>query len=279
MERIEFNLPSIGIGTWKINEKEIMASILKEAVEIGYSLIDTAASYSNEMIIGKSVAELGISRQKLILSDKVWRTNYGYEGAIAACHKSIKKLKTDYLDLYLIHWPATPMEYENWEEINAETWRGLETLYKQGDVRAIGVSNFKPVHLESLFKTASVCPFVNQIEYHPGMLQPDVTDYCLEKGIMIEASSPLGSGLISNNEILKKCAEDESISIAELCLAFCGLQNVTAIPRTTKQERLRSNYCAIDIPLKESTIQQIKELPYIGGLGLNSEEVIDFAKL
>lgn len=127
----------IGIDAWKINDKELMQTLLKKGFEMGYRLIDTAAFYSNEMMIGKAVWSLGLPRRELTLQDKVWRTNYGYDATIEACRKSIKKLKTDYLDIYLIHWPASLVEYKNWKEINAETWRVMEIVLDDATVKKL----------------------------------------------------------------------------------------------------------------------------------------------
>ncbi|MDE7017523.1 MAG: aldo/keto reductase, partial [Lachnospiraceae bacterium] len=162
-------IPQIGLGTWQITDKEMMEALLGNAYQAGYRLIDTAAAYSNEMAIGQALQKLGIARKEWILSDKVWNTYRGYDNVRKACEKSLKKLKTDYLDLYLIHWPASPKLYPDWTAINADTWRGMESLYQEGKVRAIGVCNFKAHHLMELQKTAEIMPMVNQLEAHPGM--------------------------------------------------------------------------------------------------------------
>lgn len=279
MKQEKVKIPAIGLGTWKINDATLMEELLKNAYEDGYRLIDTAASYSNEMIIGKAIQKLGIPREELLLSDKVWKTNYGYEETIQACRKSLKKLKTDYLDIYLIHWPAAAAEYENWKEINAETWRGMEELYKQGLVKMIGVSNFKPYQMEALRDTAEIMPMINQIELHPGMVQAETVGYCEEKHIAVEASSPLGNGRFLENEILKKYAAVEGITPAQMCLAYGHQKGITVLPKTTSAERLKENIRALDIRLSGETMEKIEALPYIGGLGLDSDEVFDYAKL
>ena len=136
-------IPQIGLGTWQINDREQLRNIVATAFEYGYRLIDAAAAYSNEMALGRALQELALPREELFISDKVWNTNRGYEAVQAACKKSLKKLKTDYIDLYLIHWPASPKIHDDWENINAETWRGMEKLYQEGLAREIGVCNFK----------------------------------------------------------------------------------------------------------------------------------------
>ncbi len=269
-------MPRIGIGTWQIKDREIIRNLIKNAYEIGYCLIDTAAAYSNERAIGRAVAGLGILRDELFLSDKVWNTYRGYDKVREACKNSLKKLKTDYLDLYLIHWPASPRLYPDWVSINAETWRGMESLYQEGVVRAIGVCNFKVHHLEELEKSAEIMPMVNQVECHPGMSQEKLVDYCREKGIMIEASSPLGNGQILENEILRNIAREMGRSTAQICLRWGIQRGMSVIPKTTNPERLLENYRVFDFELSDGEMSLINDIPYCGGIGIDSDEVIEF---
>lgn len=273
---IKKTMPRIGIGTWQIKDREIIRNLIKNAYEIGYSLIDTAAAYSNERAIGRAVAELGVPRDELLLSDKVWNTYRGYEKVREACKNSLKKLKTDYLDLYLIHWPASPRLYPDWVSINAETWRGMESLYQEGVVQAIGVCNFKVHHLEELEKSAEIMPMVNQVECHPGMSQEKLADYCREKRIKIEASSPLGNGQILENEILRNIAREKGRSTAQICLRWGIQRGMSVIPKTTNPERLLENYRVFDFELSDGEMSLINGIPYCGGIGIDSDEVIEF---
>ncbi len=273
---IKKTMPRLGIGTWQIKDREIIRNLIKNAYEIGYCLIDTAAAYSNERAIGRAVAGLGILRDELFLSDKVWNTYRGYDKVREACKNSLKKLKTDYLDLYLIHWPASPRLYPDWVSINAETWRGMESLYQEGVVRAIGVCNFKVHHLEELEKSAEIMPMVNQVECHPGMSQEKLVDYCREKGIMIEASSPLGNGQILENEILRNIAREMGRSTAQICLRWGIQRGMSVIPKTTNPERLLENYRVFDFELSDGEMSLINDIPYCGGIGIDSDEVIEF---
>lgn len=273
---VKKTMPRIGMGTWQIKDREIIKNLIKNAYEIGYCLIDTAAAYSNERAIGRAVAEFGIPRDELLLSDKVWNTYRGYDKVREACKNSLKKLKTDYLDLYLIHWPASPRLYPDWVSINAETWRGMESLYQEGVVRAIGVCNFKVHHLEELEKSAEIMPMVNQVECHPGMSQEKLVDYCREKGIMIEASSPLGNGQILENEILRNIAREMGRSTAQICLRWGIQRGMSVIPKTTNPERLLENYRVFDFELSDGEMSLINDIPYCGGIGIDSDEVIEF---
>lgn len=274
--RNEVFLPIIGAGTWKITDKQQMQEVIKNAWECGYRLFDCAAAYSNEIALGKAFSELKLPRDKIVVQDKLWNTCYGYENAQMACKRSLKKLKLEYLDVYLIHWPASSKQYVNWEEINAETWRGLEQLYKEGYVRAIGVCNFNRSHLESLSKTASIYPFINQIECHPGMLNRDVTEYCLRQGIQIQASSPLGNGQILNDPELQRIADQNGITVAQLCLKWGTEHGYIVLPKTTKRERLQENICIENVFLSRETMRILDDMPFCGGLAVDSEEVGSF---
>lgn len=269
-------LPLVGLGTWQLTDRELLKQVISKAYEEGYRLIDTAAAYSNEIAISKAVAEAGIPRDELIISDKVWNTCRGYEAVQDACKRSLKKLKTDYLDLYLIHWPASIKLYPDWEEINAETWRGMEALLKGGFTRAIGVCNFKVHHLEALSKTAEVMPLVNQIECHPGLNQKDIYDYCIKNEIQVEASSPLGNGQILDNQILRKIADRKGKNTAQVCLRWEAQKNMVTIPKTATVERLKMNLDIFDFELTDDEMREIDEIPYCGGIGMDSDEVIEF---
>ena len=272
-------IPAIGLGTWKITDKQEMLFVIKNAYEYGYRLFDTAAAYRNEMVLGKAIKELQLPREELFIQDKLWNTCYGYEDSQEACKKSLRKLKLDYLDTYLIHWPATVSACDNWQEINAETWRGLEKLYKEGYVKSIGVCNFKVHHLEALQQTAEILPQINQVECHPGMLQTDILQYCSQREIQIEASSPLGNGQILSNEILVEIANNKQKTVAQVCLKWGQKHNLVVIPKTTKAERLKENISLDDFDLSAEEVLKIDSIPYCGGLGINSDEVTKFEEL
>lgn len=280
MEYVELRnavqIPQVGLGTWQVTDRDVMKKLMRESFERGYRLIDTAAAYSNEIAISKAINENGIKRSDLILSDKVWNTSRGYAAVQDACKKSLKKLKTDYLDIYLIHWPASPKLYANWVEINAETWRGMESLYKEGLVRAIGVCNFKIHHLENLKLSASIVPMINQIEMHPGLPQKELVEYCKCNDIQVEGSSPLGNGQILDSKVLTSIAEKYRKSVAQICLRW-GIQNgIVTIPKTVNVDRLTQNIDVFDFELLPEEMEQINVIPYCGGIGIDSDEVTQF---
>ncbi|MDD7027501.1 MAG: aldo/keto reductase [Lachnospiraceae bacterium] len=280
MERIRLNnrvsFPTIGIGTWKITDTDLIFKVLSDAYELGYRLIDTAAAYGNEIMLAKAMRKLNIQRSEIFIQDKVWNTNRGYKETQEACKKSLKKLKTDYIDAYLIHWPASPKLYENWEEINAETWRGMEQLYKEGYVRAIGVCNYKIHHLHKLLANAAIIPQINQVELHPGLTQKELIDYCQEKNIFVEASSPLGNGQILDSDVLKKIAEQHKKTTAQICLRWGIEKRCIVLPKTTSPERLKENISVFDFSLTDEETKKIDKMSYCGGLGIDSDEVIEF---
>ncbi len=265
-------LPPVGMGTWQISDREVLARLIGTGRTQGYSLIDTAAAYSNERQIGRALAETGTIRGEIFLSDKVWNTCRGYEKTKEACKASLKKLKTDYLDLYLIHWPASSRQHPDWKELNADTWRGMEALYREGLVRAVGVCNFQVMHLEELLKTAEIAPMVNQIEFHPGMLQEDVVSFCRQKGICVQASSPLGNGRILGNEVLAEIAGEKHRTPAQICLRYALEEGISVIPKTADVRRLAENIDIFDFSLTEEERRRIEAIPYCGGLGIDPEE-------
>ena len=269
-------LPQIGLGTWQITDRELMCSVIAESFELGYRLIDTAAAYSNEIAVAKAVAACGIPRGELILSDKVWNTSRGYDAVQEACRRSLKKLKTDYLDIYLIHWPASPRLHPDWRELNAETWRGMEQLYKDGLVRTIGVCNFKEHHLEELKKTAEIMPFIDQFELHPGLPQKELLKYCYENGICVEASSPLGSGQVLANDTIAGIAAAYGKTPAQICLKWVLQNGAAAIPKSTKKARLAENMDVFDFSLAPEEMDAISSMPYCGGIGIDPDEVTEF---
>jgi len=267
------SMPCIGLGTWQITDRQVVSEVVSSAYDIGYRLIDTAAAYSNEIAISKAIETKGIPRQNLFLSDKVWNTSRGYDAVREACRRSLKKLKTDYLDMYLIHWPASMKLYPDWEQINADTWGGMESLYEEGLVKNIGVCNFKVHHLEALKKTAKIIPFVDQIELHPGMPQTDILDYCMSEGIRVEASSPFGTGSVLSNDVLKIIASSKGVTEAQITLRWIYQKGVVSIPKSSNPERLQSNIDIFDFSLSVDEMKRIDGIPFCGGLGIDPDEV------
>ena len=262
----ENKIPAIGFGTYKAKEQEGIDAI-KKAIQTGYRLIDTAAKYENEETVGKAIRQSGVAREELFITTKLWRENLGYKSTKKAFATSLKKLDLDYIDLYLIHWPANAKNYDNWQEANNESWRAMEELVKEGKIKNIGVSNFWPEHLEPLLKAATIKPVINQIEFHPGYWQPEVTKYCKEHDILIEAWSPLARGKVFENEEIKNIAKKYDKSVAQVCLRWILEHNVVVIPKSSTPERIEDNFDIFDFQLQPEDIKTIDNLPQMGFSG------------
>lgn len=245
-------MPWFGLGVFKVEEGPELVNAVKTAIQHGYRSIDTAAIYENEEGVGQGIKESGIVREDLFVTSKVWNADLGYESTLAAYQTSLDKLGLDYLDLYLIHWPVAG-KYK-------EAWRALETLYKEGRVRAIGVSNFQVHHLEDLMKDAEIKPMVNQVEYHPRLTQKEVQAFCRENGIQMEAWSPLMQGQLLDNEVLAGIAAKYEKSVAQIILRWDLQNGVITIPKSTKEHRIIENSQVFDFELTQEDMQQIDAL-------------------
>ncbi len=267
------SIPKIGFGTWQIPEGAEAKNAVVYALQNGYRHIDTAKIYENEKSVGEGILASGVSREEIFLTTKVWNSDRGYHETMAAFDKSLERLQTDFIDLYLIHWPANAAQYDNWKTLNAETWRAMEDLYTSGRVRAIGVCNFLIHHLEALKETAKINPMVNQIEYHPGHLQSEVVDYCKDNAILVEAWSPIGSGKILNNELLKEIAGRYNASVAQLCIKFCLQTGTLPLPKSVTPANISSNLDTDHFHISDEDMQRIAQMGEAGFSGLNPDTV------
>ena len=269
-------IPCIGFGTWKLKNNDETSEIIKEAIKCGYRHFDTAFAYGNEEAVGKGLKESKINREELFITGKLWNDDRGYDNIINACKRTINNLQCDYLDLYLIHWPASKTVHDDWIEINNETWKAFEYLYQNGYVKAIGVCNFKKNQLEELLKSAKIKPMVNQIEFHIGFRQEETVDYCKKNNILVEAWSPLGSGKILKVESLKEIADKYNVSVAKLCLRWCLQNGTIPLPKSKNIERMQDNLDIFNFEISEEDMQMLNNFPYVGGSGLDSETLTLF---
>lgn len=267
-----YHIPCVGYGTWKMPGGNIGVSSVAKAIEAGYRHIDTAAYYFNEESVGEGIRKSGIERKEIFVTSKVFNYDRGYHKTLAAFEKTMNNLQTDYLDLYLIHWPAVAKHYKNWEEINIDTWRAITELYKAGRIKAIGVSNFKPHHLAALMKT-EVIPMVNQIEYHPGLIQKESVEFCKENNILVEAWSPLVRGLALGNRTLKDIAAKYGKSAAQLCVRWCLQNGILPLPKSVTPSRIEENAQVFDFEISGEDMETINSMEYFGGSGLDPDNV------
>ena len=226
-------MPYFGLGVYLSKDGNEVISAVKDALEHGYQHIDTASIYRNEKGVGEGLRLSGVDRKDIFVVSKVWNSDQGYEATLKAYDDSLERLGLDYLDLYLIHWPK--------EGLYKETWRALEKLYKEKRVRAIGVSNFLKHHLEDLMATAEVVPMVNQMEFHPYLVQQDLLDFCKQHKIQYEAWSPMMQGHIFEMGEFKKLAQKYNKTIAQIVLRWDLQKGVVTIPKSSKKERIIAN--------------------------------------
>ncbi|MBZ9729407.1 aldo/keto reductase [Salegentibacter sp. JZCK2] len=270
MKKLSLNdgnkIPVVGLGTYKATNREGIESVTA-AISNGYSLIDTAAIYGNEEAVGKGIKASRALREDIFVTTKLWRESLGYESAKKEFEKSLIRLDLDYIDLYLIHWPANAKNYDNWQKTNADTWRAMEELQAEGKIKSIGVSNFFQEHLEALFQTANVIPAINQIEFHPGYWQQELTEYCKKQNIVVESWSPLARGKVFENEVLKAIAKKHNKSVSQVCLRWIIQHDVLAIPKSTSPKRMQENIDLFDFELTPAEMEKINKLPQMGFSG------------
>ncbi len=253
-------IPWLGFGTYKTPEGEVAEASVLAALKAGYRHIDTAAFYGNEVSVGRAIRRSGIPREEIFVTTKVWNTERGYEKAKASILASLDRLGLDYVNLCLIHWPAIPKQFDNWEDINLDTWRAFIELHSLGKIRAIGVSNFKPRHLEALMKT-EVKPMVNQIECHPGQPQNETIAYCQANGILVEAWSPMGRGKLLDHPLLTEMAARYGVSVAQLCIRWCLQRGIVPLPKSVTPDRIRENAKVFDFSIAEEDMAILTGMP------------------
>jgi len=234
-------MPWLGFGVYQMRDGAEVGESVAAALKTGYRSIDTAAAYNNERGVGRALAESGISRNEIFLTTKVWNSDQGYESALRAFDGSLERLGTDYVDLYLIHWPVKGRF--------VQTWRALERVYAEKRARAIGVSNFHIHHLEELLSESKIVPAVNQVEFHPFLLQSDLRAFCRDKGIQYEAWSPLMQGTVLREKTVRRLAKKHGKSAAQIIIRWDLQHEVVTIPKSVHPERIEENSLVFDFEL------------------------------
>lgn len=245
-------MPVLGLGMYKITGEREAEKTIRCAVNAGYRLIDTASSYMNEDGVGKGIRECRIPRQELFLTTKIWNNAQRLGDVEGSFSRSLERLMTDYVDLYLIHWPV-PGCYLG-------TWKELEALYKKGAARSIGVSNFEIRHLEELASVSEITPAVNQIEFHPYWYQKNLVEYCHAKGIAVQAYAPLARGAYLDDDVICILAVKYGKTPAQIGLRWILQKGVAVIPKSVHEERIISNGEIFDFVLEDEDMDAIDQL-------------------
>jgi diketogulonate reductase-like aldo/keto reductase len=249
-------IPQLGFGTWQLEAKSAYQAVLT-ALKLGYNHIDTAALYANEKQVGQAVKTSGLDRSQLFITTKVWNDNHNYKAAYTSFKKSLQLLDFDYIDMLLIHWPVP---VAGWQKANQDMWKAFEDIYDSGQTRAIGVSNFHKVHLESLLTTAKIKPAVNQIKIAPGVLQKQIVTDTRSLGIAVEAYSPLDKGVATSWAVLDKIAQKYNKTTAQVVLRWHIQKNYIVIPKASQPQHAKENLDIFDFELNNREISIIENI-------------------
>lgn len=257
MQNVKLNnrieMPILGFGVFQVKDLTECERSVYDAIQTGYRLIDTAASYLNEEAVGKAIKRSGVARDKLFITTKLWIQSNGYEGTKKAFENSLKKLQLDYLDLYLIHQPFGDVYGE---------WRAMQDLYKEGKIRAIGVSNFQPDRLIDLIIHNEIVPAVNQVETHPFHQQVETQKFLQENNVQIESWGPFAEGKnnLFHNELLASIGKKYNKTIAQVVIRWLTQRSIVAIPKSVRKERMEENFNSLDFELSAEDMEAIKTL-------------------
>jgi 2,5-diketo-D-gluconate reductase A len=257
MQKIVLNngveMPILGFGVFQIEDLAECERSVRDAIDIGYRLIDTAASYGNEEAVGNAIRASGVSRDELFVTTKLWIADTGYEKTKRALDRSMKRLQLDYLDLYLIHQPYGDV---------FGSWRAMEELYREGRIKAIGVSNFHPDRVMDFIVHNEVVPAVNQIETHPFHQQVETQKFLRENNIQIESWGPFAEGKnnIFRNEVLVAIAEKHGKTVAQVILRWLTQRDIIVIPKSVRKDRMAENFDIFNFELTQEDMDAIRQL-------------------
>mgnify|MGYP001335398191 CR=1 FL=1 len=264
-------IPCVGFGTWQTPAGDVAVTSVLSALEAGYRHIDTAQMYGNEESVGAAVKQCGIDRREIFLTSKLSNRVRGYRETLEAVEQTLERLGTDYIDLFLIHWPNPVAFRDRWQEANAESWKALEELYEAGRIRSIGISNFRQHHIEALMKTAKIAPMVNQIRLCPGETQEELVEYCRERGMLLEAYSPLGTGKIFEVPEVVKLAEKYGKTVAQICIRWSLQRGYLPLPKSVTPARIRENADVFDFELSPEDVKLLADMDGVVGYSLDPD--------
>ncbi len=257
-------IPVLGFGTWQAKDGAEAYSAVYSALHEGYVHIDTATAYGNEESVGKAIndylTESGKKREELFITTKLANPDHGYEKTKKAIESSLSLLHLDYIDLYLIHWPNPIMYRDNWEEMNNESWRAMEEALKEGKLLSLGVSNFRPHHIDALLNRAKIMPVINQIKFCPSINQKETAEYSRSKNMLLEAYSPLGTGSVLSNPVIGEIGRKYNKSTASVAIRYALQSGYIPLPKSTKAERIHDNTLVFDFELSEEDMKEIESL-------------------
>ncbi len=258
-------IAQLGLGVYKVEQADAV-KLMREAMEVGYRRIDTAALYGNEAEVGRGIRESGIDREDVFVTTKIWNDRQGYNESLKAIDESLQRLDLGYLDMLLIHWPSPA------QDLYLDTWKAFEKVLNEGLVRNIGVSNFQPAHLERLMANAEVKPTINQVELHPFFQQAEVRAANLANGVLTEAWSPLARAGKNDNPVLVSIATELNKTVSQVIIRWHLQLGNLVIPKTTHRERLVENFDVFDFALSDSQMQQLSTLDSGQRMGPNPDE-------
>ena len=258
--------PLVGFGCYNPAGKGFYM-VVRKALESGYRFFDTASLYGTEEETGKALLDSGLKREEFFIQSKMWIDEMGYEATKVALERTLNRLKTDYLDVYLIHWPRQNGCDDDWKEVLRNTWRAMEELHEEGKIKALGLSNFLPHHLDVILDCGKIKPEVNQLELHVGYMQSEAVEYSKKNGLLVQAWSPLGRQRVINEPVVLKMAEKYKVSPAQFLLGFLNQQGIMVLPKASNLERMKMNMQLDGFEISKEDMQFLKCLPQMGWSG------------
>lgn len=282
MEYFELNnglkIPAVGFGCYDAAKGDSQKMLIN-AVESGYRFFDTASLYGTECFLGKALSSSGLPRSDFFVQSKMWLDEMGYNQTFQAFDRTLNRIGTDYLDVYLIHWPRqNGTSVEEWKATLSETYKALEELHSKGKIKAIGLSNFLPHHLDHILSVCKVAPVVNQLEMHVGYMQDYAASYAKSKGLVIEAWSPLARGGLADNQLLSELSKKYNVSMGQVALRFVYQSGVIPLPKAQSMEHQKENMNIFDFELSSEDFHRLATLPQSGWSGEHPDLSIPTAR-